>query len=310
MTEKDTKDNKPFPGYNIPGMSEKSPDCGNVRSIIACSKGGTAHFKRVLRYNCNSLDCPECYIDLTAHDARKIRDRFELVRVELRKAGLDPGHPFHVFLSPPPSMRHLPIDKLRPIALKYAQDIGIIGGCIVAHPYRGSPQVITAFREGRLDLEYSPHFHIIGFLPTGRPTEKSNDFHSRTGWIYGNKGNKNRKGAPRNIYHTAHYELGHASREPWHKHQLYSWFGVLHSSKIKTVVEIMRETGTCPVCHADLDRLDDHGELQGPYVRRVEVRRHSLRPGTLSWLQTRHPRIVELFHPVCLDLVELCGLDT
>lgn len=291
-------------------MGEKSPQCGQVRHQIVCSHGGAAHFSKLLKYNCDDLDCPTCYQDITSRDSGKIRDRFDKVRVELRKSGLDPGHPYHFWLSPPPSLHHLTLEGLRPIALKYAQQLGIVGGCIVGHPFRGSPQQLTAHREGRLDLAYSPHFHIIGFLPAGFPALKSNDFHARTGWTYGNKGNRNRKGQPRNIYHTAHYELGHAARESWKsRHQLYSWFGILHSSKIHTAVEILRETVPCPVCGHDLDLLDDHGDLVGTYTKRDEVRTYTLRPGALSWLLDRFPPLRDLLKPVCLDLIELCGLE-
>lgn len=291
--------------YKIPGMGERDTLCGVVKSVIACTKS-PAHFKKLVKYNCGDLDCPSCYLDLVKHDAQDATQALQDARVELRKAGLDPGHPFHVWYSPPPALRHLPLDKLRRQAIDYALQHGIIGGYIVDHAYRGSPAVLAAFREGKRDLAYSPHFHVVGFIPNGKPLEKSNDFHKRTGWTYGNKGNTNRKGKPRNIYETIKYELGHAARETWHRHRLLKRFGIMHSSKLKSVKDKCREEVRCPRCGAEVARYDpDTMEYLGPAHARP--RAHiEIRPGALTWLVDRWRLEIR---PMYLDLARLCQLE-
>lgn len=286
-------------------MGDDGTLCGVVKSIIACTSN-SSHFKRPVRYNCGDLDCPTCYIDLVKHDARDATQALLDARTELRRHGLDPGHPFHVWYSPPPALRALPLDKLRRQAMDYAQQHGIIGGYIVDHAYRGSPKVLQAYREGRRDLEYSPHFHVVGFIPSGRPLENSDVFNRRTGWTYGNKGNVNRKGKPRNVYETIKYELGHAAREPWHRHRLLKRFGVMHSSKLKAVTDKQREDLRCPRCGAEVGRYDpDTGEYLGP-ARSRPVTHREIRPGALAWLVDRWGLQLR---PVYLDLAKLCELS-
>lgn len=283
-------------------MGQDDTLCGVVKSVIACT-ADPSHFKRTVKYSCDNPDCPTCYQDYLKHDALGVKESLELARVELRKAGLDPGHPYHFWLSPPPSQRNQPLNTLRRQALHHAMQLGIIGGYIFDHPYRGTPQQLERYRDGELDLDYSPHFHIIGFLPRGFPAEKSNAFNKRTGWTYGNKLNVNKRGKPRNIYETAKYELGHAARETWHKHRLLKRFGIMHASKIKAIVDKAREEMSCPRCGAEVARYDpDSHEYLGP--ARIRPQTHlELRPGSISWLVERWKLEIR---PVHLDLTKLC----
>lgn len=297
--------------YQIPGMGKDDTMCGVVRTVIVCSSNPT-HFRKLVKYSCDDSQCPTCYQDLIKRDALSIQNHLQQARAELRRKGLDPGHPYHFWISPPPQLHHKPLNELRAKALKLLQELGCIGGYIFDHPYRFQDKYrqIEEFRKGKIDKPYSPHFHGIVFLPTGFPLEKSNDFHARTGWTYGNEGNTNRKRTlPRNIFETAKYELSHVAIEPWHRHRLFKSFGIMHPSKMKSAASKIREVVTCPRCGADVHRLDpDTGEILGVAHRRVDPQLE-LRILAIPWLIKRWPKLSDLIKPVHLTLTELCQLE-
>jgi hypothetical protein len=249
----------------IPGVGAITNDqCGSVRGAHRCSNPECGHVE-LKHYQCHNYECPVCYPSAAHQAGLRIEDRLQGVTSELRRYGVNTGRPVHVILSPPPG-EFRPTDDMPTIrknqVYRYCQDIGMIGGVVVFHPYRIIPELKAELRQynekdnpdtfWRLvhqdilnlgswsDYVYwSPHFHVIGYFP--KIKEKSNDFQVRTGWIY-----KNLK-ATDSICRTVSYLLTHHAYRPGATG--YTYFGHYSYNRAKAVShESIIELINCERC--------------------------------------------------------------
>lgn len=235
----------------IPGVGPvTSAQCGTVRGAHRCSNPDCGHAE-LKYYQCHNYECPVCYRSAAHQAGLRIEDRLQGVTSELRRYGVHTGRPVHVVMSPPPGQMHVTDDMpavRRGQVYKYCQEIGMIGGVVVFHPYRIIPEIKQELRyynekdnpetfwklvhQDILKLGswkdyvyWSPHFHIIGYFPDIK--EKSDDFESRTGWIY-----KNLK-ATDSICRSVSYLLTHHAYRPGATG--YTYFGHYAYNRAKPV---------------------------------------------------------------------------
>jgi len=224
------------------------------------------------------------------------------VSSELRRYGVRTGYPVHVIISPPP----LTVDQQdditrlrREVVYKYCNDIGLIGGVVVFHPYRIFPEIKKALRDhnqkndpGKFwdlvhrdilqlgswkDYVYwSPHFHVLGYFPAIK--EKSNEFEKRTGWMY-----KNLKRTD-SICKSVSYLLTHHAYKSGSTG--YTYFGHFSYNRASAVSsEHINEPVVCDRCGAHMSELInfdvnfdgsinfDHAEDIGPaYISRKKTK--------------------------------------
>ena len=83
---------------------------------------------------------------------------------------------------------------------------GLYGGCTFFHPYRkkhsddGTSCEFNLHCDRHHTWEVGPHFHFVGY---GKMDEKSDEFYTRTGWVYKNLGKRE------STYETIKYLLTH-----------------------------------------------------------------------------------------------------
>ena len=166
-----------------------------MSKIISC-EDDQSHYVRGTPRHCWKPTCPAC-----AHDwaVRKASENSQIIYAHSRDArhteGWRAGYLQHVTVSVPESMYYMALipgglNKLRKIAIKHAQSVGIHGGHIIFHPFRQNgvnsddelPEdyVPASTNDGeKHTARFAPHFHILGFgFVTG--TDK---LFSETGWI-------------------------------------------------------------------------------------------------------------------------------
>lgn len=214
-------------------------------------------------------------------EAAKAYRRLLGLKDDCYRKGLDLGELRHVMVSPPPEQRELFLTKdgygkLNKKALRYFQDIGVIGGAGCWHLVRGKPSVIRAYKRHELELPLSPHMHTVGYMPEGHQVNADN-FHEATGWIYKNIPIVTQGGAA----NVLHYELSHAAHYPTSTGMSHAlrWWGASSYSKIKVQLELEREQKLCHDCKADLHKYQESYDCDlGPAVRIREIRKFTLTP--------------------------------
>lgn len=261
---------------NIVATGVKKPLCGDVRSIYeACSRDET-HYKKFLPMSCNDRGCPTCYGKIIAKEAHKATDHLRQLHDEHLKNGHDLGVPVHLVLSPPQDARFADLSSfhdLRAQAYLFAQQIGMVGGCLVFHHKRGSSRDFKLLRKGIIDqddLKTGPHFHIVGFMPRGHQV-KSSDFYSETGWIYKTINFRVQKFAT--SYNVIRYELSHASY--FSGRHMITWFGLCSYNNVRIETKVITEDCTCKVCGATVAKYSD-GLYLNDQFRKKTIRRYSI----------------------------------
>ncbi|MDT8402812.1 MAG: hypothetical protein RQ743_14080 [Bacteroidales bacterium] len=288
----------------IPGLGHiTNGSCGEVRHAHVCPSGDTVTLHT---YQCHNYQCPICYPSAAHKSAVKIEDRVQGVGSVLRLNGIKTRYPNHIIISPPVGAFE-PSDSVgtwRKKVYKVASDIGIIGGVVVFHPYRIKPDIIKElnplnkkgdsggfwrlihsnvlnFSSWRDYVQWSPHFHILGFLPDVKI--KSSDLHlTHPGWFYKtvqynlNTNNSNKYAIP-SVAAAATYLLTHHGYVDGRNG--YNYFGILSPQKASVVCfEKVIETILCAKCGQvmhkytnfdinadgtlDLSRAHDHGEAE------------------------------------------------
>lgn len=159
-------DNKGHENWMPAGRGVKSSDfCGRWASYMVCKNiaghegvvvGGVNYSgKVVVRHKhlwCHKATCPVCFIrGWSVRGAKSIEGRL----LEGEKRGL--GEVEHITVSPKPADRDLPESVLRLKCREALLDRGVEGGCMIFHGFR--------INRGRKVLEWSPHYHVLGFVP-------------------------------------------------------------------------------------------------------------------------------------------------
>lgn len=302
--------------YLFPGLGAvTNTSCGTVKHLHKCPIDDYVHLHY---YSCHNYLCPDCFGSAAHQAAERIEDRVLGIGSVLRLKGNDikTRYPNHIIISPPVGAFQ-PSDNLsawRGKIYKIASDIGIIGGALVFHPYRINKDILEqlrplnkkgdsggfwrlihdnalGFHSWRDYVYWSPHFHIIGFMPEIKI--KSDALFDATGYVYKvvmYKTGKSKAGVelykPQipNVKAVANYLLTHHANIKGSTG--YTYFGWLSYNKAHVIdTERVIESILCPKCGSvlvkwvgfdvtssgsiDYSRACDHGDAE--YVRTWSV---------------------------------------
>ncbi len=208
-------------------------------------------------HSCDKPSCPICFKHGWAvREAKAIDVRLK----ESRRF----GKAEHIVCSVPARDYGLSLDALRLKARKVLFKRGVVGGVLIWHAFR--------FALGR-GWYWGPHFHVIGFILGGYScrgctksclgcsgfeavTRKFNQgFRDEKGrYIRGDGWIVKVLGERKSVYHTAWYQLNHASIDVTKKRfHIATWFGVCSYRKLKLTVEKFK--AVCPICGHDLEDI-------------------------------------------------------
>jgi hypothetical protein len=257
-------DDKGHEAYSPVGRDLKaySSFCGVWNSLSVCKNvdghkdafldGADCSGKVVVRHNhywCNSPRCCVCFIHgYSSRQARRTVGRLN----EGSKRGL--GEAEHIIASPCVADRDLPEPILRKKIRQALLDRGVSGSALVFHGYR--------VNEERGVLEWSPHYHGLGFIENGYPCrdcEKTcSDFRNCTGFVNRSYRCFERdgyivkvKGKRKTLVGSAWYELNHATiRQGVKRFHCVTYFGSLSYSKFKS--EKVKTEISCPACGEEM----------------------------------------------------------
>lgn len=269
--------------YHIPGLgSVTNTSCGTVKHLHKCP---VDDYVSLHYYSCHNYSCPDCYGSAAHQAAQRIEDRVLGIGAVLRLNEVKTRYPNHVIISPPDNT-FKPSDDLsvwRGTIYKIARNIGMIGGTVVFHPYRiekgilellkplnkkgGSGGFWRLIHENALKLGswrdyvyWSPHFHIIGFMPEIKL--KSDELYQATGYVYKvvkYKTGKSKGGVelykPQipSVKAVANYLLTHHAYIKGSTG--YAYFGILSYNKAKVIGEELEiESARCPKCDTVLEK--------------------------------------------------------
>lgn len=248
--------------FELPSHGERGSWCGETRARIcrehdkhvdSSLDGVDVVGKDVIelyRASCGRIECPVCYEKAIGKMAIKIEWRF----VHYHLGGKYPK-PIHVVASVPESMYGVDVKKLRSLAEKCLQKVGVHGGCIIFHPWRERCAVCGAEIE-RIDGEHvcvecgsifvvwvvALHFHCIGFgWIDGEAVKKLNQ---KSGWVVVNLGPRD------SVRSTAQYQLSHCGVAKGFSNVV--WFGSMARMKYP---KIPPEKHECPLCGGKMERL-------------------------------------------------------
>lgn len=174
-----------------------------------------------------------------------------------------PMAPIHVVLSPPNPTE---VDgslgsykKLRDVAAHIARERGLIGGCLVPHPYRlrclACKSTIPDYHKEcpecgckQFEWFWSFHFHVIGFGWVHGVKEG----YARDGWVVKNLGVRE------SVFWTAQYILSHSGVSASGR-GIYTitWFGKLsyRSMRFNRPPKVRQLIERCPLCEEPLKLL-------------------------------------------------------
>lgn len=275
--------------WDLPGHGRALVDCGKI-IVLGCDNvekhPDNMNFGRMRKNNCRRKQCPTCFEGwATAEGERSlirlassvvgvktVRESIFRLKVEKRKEPRQIFHkaltselevmvnskhgrkPIHVVLSPPEGL----IDETvkgyrfgRRMAYRIAKESGLIGGCVVFHPYRlkcaKCGGTIEDYRKqcsecGCSDFEwfFSPHFHVVAFGWLSCIKEG----YLRHGWVV--KG----LGVRESVFWTMRYLLSHAGVSTFF--HATTWFGELAYNRLIRVVKNLDLREICPYCEKTL----------------------------------------------------------
>ena len=277
--------------YYIPGLGDVTSElCGSVRHLHRCPECLEV---RLHYYQCHNYSCPTCYGSAAHQAAERIEDRVSGIGCVLRLNGVKTRYPNHIIISPPVNTFQ-PGDDIRVWRKRVydvARSIGVIGAAVVFHPYRIYDEIkeqLRSFNGGddsgglwslihknvlgleswREYVEWSPHFHLIGFMPNIKI--KSDVLESETGFVYKvvkyqNSNDSGRMYSVPNIKAVVNYLLTHHAYIDGSVG--YTYFGVLSYNKAAVVAKERHiESIRCPVCDCVLEKwvgfgVNDDGSI-------------------------------------------------
>lgn len=268
--------------FDIIGVGETSHTyCGDVKYVVTCPTDPSHHLQ-VMKHTCFKWTCPTCYRSTINRASKRVEERIKATSKAFQVYKLPSlREPAHFTFSLPESMYHqLAFDeglkKAKAQCLTYAQQVGIVGGLVIFHPYRIKDcykaelshylkQLPKEQRKGHWHLVrqdalnlgswkhyvvYSPHFHLIGFMP--KLLEKSDSFHKRTQWVYKNITAKSKSKRIETLSGTVFYLLTHAAYIPGK--QVVTYFGVSSTNSLSVERMKEKELISCEHCKTILTR--------------------------------------------------------
>ena len=254
-------------GWFLPGHGSKYDGCGGVwrkgclnvdlhiqSRLDGIDVSGKAYV-RVGRQSCNRAECPICYEGWAGKEAHKIE--YRLSQFHLKKL-----KPIHFIVSPPESLYHISLEKLRIMAYNVAKKVNFLGGSCIVHPFREACLLCGSLKDNKekrcvncgsfqFGWYKSPHFHMIGYGWIKGVADNYED----NGWIAVNLGVRD------SVFATAQYQLSHAGVHD--RHHTVTWFGLLSYNKLRVRKEII-ERPVCPLCECELFDLRWVGEGDPP----------------------------------------------
>lgn len=253
--------------WSIPGQGEQQPYCGDEDWItLKCSSGAAGHDHMKLKHSCKRLHCPICWDERAWTEAYKATERLDGISQAWRgQGGRDLLWPVKVMLSPPrDQLTTRPMEELRQEARKLLHELGGIGGLIVWHPFRGSPERIEQIRKREVAPRPGGHFHNVVFMPS-KPDDRLfeadqvRELHERTGWVIKIYSRTIKAGPMAGQYYGVakhvHYELTHCGidNERQNAHTL-TWWGVCAYNNVHVDEVKVEEPHVCSVCGAPVNQ--------------------------------------------------------
>lgn len=251
-----TSTGEPFGEWELPGMGDPAPRCGEVSASTFCDEAGHIQFQRHL---CGRRECPECWSSQWAGPrTASVVSRLAAARYAEEGVG---RRVVHAVVSPPEDS----INTIRGYfegrrkANEIAKEHGVRGGVVVAHGYRALEETKQRFQEEEPDLPlwrwirandrpwkeqvyWSPHFHVIGLCRDFSAAEERSD-----GWVIQNLSTGDRRFSPfqlhqkdgyRDMVGAVRYLLSHATFPANESRQAVTWFGSLHGTNFDPEAEL------------------------------------------------------------------------
>lgn len=142
--------------------------CNRVELHSQTKLNGISHagkvFVRKIHRSCYSPRCPVCcFSGWARREAEKIAQRIEAAS---KKFGL----PQHIVVPIPESdyyMAEFRNDKMRAKIQKVLFNRGVVGGCLIFHPFRYANYLESIEKSVLFGWRWSPHYHCIGFILGG-----------------------------------------------------------------------------------------------------------------------------------------------
>lgn len=294
--------------WTTSGMGERSLYCGDQLSAFEDCSSVQGHDVKHIRLGCRKLTCPDCHYNAAARESHKVKARLQGFYDEAYKAGYDLGLPIHIITSPPEDEYHNftainLFSKINKRNLDHLKNIGIIGGCTVLHQVRGKPKIIRLYKERKIALPASWHWHTVGFMPEGHLIN-SDAFYDATGWVYKNKGARPFEGMRK----TISYELNHAATYQGKSHgsMALRWWGATSYNAMTLIQKRTTAVKLCNTCTAEKHRYWESYDQDQGEARRVTITRDvSLSPVQLARLAGKirqvpkpRPELITLYEGV------------
>jgi hypothetical protein len=240
-----------------------SPSCGQWSHFWVCHnieghkgvvlKGVDYTGKLVVTHQhlwCHNSKCPVCFIrGYSVREARAIEGRLTVA------SELGYGEVEHFTVSVPFDKHGLLEPVLREECRMALLERGILGGCMIFHGFR--------MNRSRRVLEWSPHYHCLGFVRSGLDVCRScihtreqcsvcSNFRGRSMRAYAKDGYVVKAFEKRQtVMGTAFYQLHHATvRVGLKRFHVVTWFGLCGNSKMKGR-KVVAEA-KCPACHESM----------------------------------------------------------
>jgi len=262
-------------GFILAGCGEKgSLYCGRHVSFKGClnvhlhniiTLDGVNYsgkvFVRKIRFSCGKPSCPTCYKRWAYREAGNITSRLEVSAKHF-------GVAEHLTASIPVRDYGIKDMKvLRARTIKALKVRGVIGGCLIFHPFRYNLRKLWYF---------SPHWHVVGHILGGFRKCRRCPYVNEKGTRWRCKGCEGFYGVSKecfkkdgyivevfekrkasyytgkpNIFGTAYYQLGHCGiKKDVKNFRAVTWFGVCSYRKLKVTVEVRKDI--CPICQHEL----------------------------------------------------------
>jgi hypothetical protein len=261
----------------LPGTGKQTSEwCGQIRAYAVCSSGED-HIRIPVRgNNCGDPGCPICWPRWATRGADRIGDSATGFREAAKEAGKSLPWPNHVIWSPPPGKIKQKEEnewknaegakRLRNLLMKgfyqVAGPAGSYAGVAIPHLVRIKEEYKLTVHQKAQELKtkhweavksfsdwddmvyFSPHVHSVSY----GHLQKSNDFHTETGWIYHNKGPLRSR---EDIECVAFYALSHSLIIPGTQAPIR--YGLMQSKTLRLIEHgTIRISCTCPVCGSPL----------------------------------------------------------
>ncbi|MCJ7425228.1 hypothetical protein MUP01_13320 [Candidatus Bathyarchaeota archaeon] len=248
--------------------------CKNVEGHKGVSVGDLdCTGKVVVRHKhlwCHKSSCPVCFNrGWSVREAHAIVGRI----VEGEKRGL--GLAEHITVSPKVTDHGLPESVLRVKCRKALLDRGVEGGCMIFHGFRENKE--------RGCLEWSPHYHVLGFVVGREKCRKCKMtcFRGCGGFVDRNYrcGEEDGylvkvHGKRKTVFGTAWYQLNHATiRLGVRRFHVVTWFGSASYCKFKGQKPVSEDT--CPACGGEM--------VRSVYVGKRHIAKEVGDPDYVAW---------------------------